>query len=192
MQQLRANAQNAIANLQAYREAIGKAQSAFNSHEYADSLTWATGALQKIPGDAAAIKIKDSSQQFINAFNSLSSQAQAAYQKEDLGGAVVATDKALAIFPKDAKMQKLKADVLRRLDGTLQMMLQQFNISVPAELKYAVDKKYPILGAIGSEKKPYYDQVDWLEKVYRLGNWLGTANRQAIIYDLRKRIDNWD
>ena len=193
MQQLKAGAQTQIANLQAYRDAMGKAQAAFDGHDYTGASTWATTALQKIPGDAAATKIKDSAQQALNAFSDLVKQAQSAFQKGDFAGAVAAADKALAVRKDDAAMQKIKTDVLLQLDRSLANLLESFALSVPSDIKYAEVKKADILGAIGNAGKPYYQaQADRLEKAYRAGNWLGEGSRQTSLHDLRKAIDSWE
>ena len=194
MQQLKSGAEGKIADQLAYNEAMKKAQAAFDSHDYTSAATWAGTALQKFPNDAAARKISDSAQQSVKAFSDLVAQAQAAYQKNDLIGAVIAADKALALRKDDPTMQKLKDDVRRQLDGRLVTLLEQFNVSVPSELKYAEVKKADILGAIGGDaaKKPYHDFADWLEKAYRAGNWLDEANRQTSLHDLHNKITNWE
>jgi tetratricopeptide (TPR) repeat protein len=193
MQQLKADAQGQITNLQAYHDAINKAQSSFDNHDYASAVTWATTSLEKIHGDAAATKIKGSAQQLLSVFGDTASQAQTAYQQNDLAGAVVLADKALAIRKDDATMQKLKTDVLRQLDASLVTLLESFNVTVPTEIKYAEVKKTSTLGAIGDAGKPYYQSwTDKLEKAYRAGNWLGEGNRQTSIHDLRNAIDRWE
>jgi tetratricopeptide (TPR) repeat protein len=193
MQQLKTNAQAQIANQQAYHDAMNKAQSAFDSRDYTNAITWAMTALQKMPSDAAATKIRDSAQHSLSAFNDTVKQAQTAYQQGDFIGAVTFADKALSIRKDDAAMQKLKTDVLRQLDGSLVFLLESFNVSVPSEIKYAEVKKASALGAIGDTGKPYYQaQVDKLEKSYRVCNWLDEGNRQTSIHDLRKAIDNWE
>jgi serine/threonine protein kinase len=193
MRQLKASAQSATANLQAYREAMASAQSALDKQDYNGVLSAAGTALQKIPNDAAAAKIRDTAQQALNSFGDTVKQAQAAYQQGDFAGAVALADKVLGIRKDDAAMQKLKADTLRQLDANLVVLLESFNVSVPSEIKYAEVKKTSTLGAIGDAGKPYYQaQVDKLEKAYRAGNWLGEGNRQTSIHDLRKAIDNWE
>ena len=193
MQQLKASAQSAIGNLQAYREAMASAQSALDKHDYNGASSAAGTALQKIPNDAAATKIRDTAQQALNAFSDTVKQAQAAYQQGDFAGAVALADKALGLRKDDATMQKLKTDTLRQLDANLVMLLESFNVSVPSEIKYAEVKKTSSLGAIGDAGKPYYRALtDKVEKAYRAGNWLGEGNRQTSIYDLRKAIDNWE
>ena len=193
MQQLKASAQSAIGNLQAYREAMASAQSALDKHDYNGALSAAGTALQKIPNDAAATKIRDTAQQALNAFSDTVKQAQAEYQQGDFAGAVALADKALGLRKDDATMQKLKTDTLRQLDANLVMLLESFNVSVPSEIKYAEVKKTSSLGAIGDAGKPYYRALtDKVEKAYRAGNWLGEGNRQTSIYDLRKAIDNWE
>ena len=193
MLQIKASALARIANQQAYRDALDKAQAAFDSHDYTGAATWAAAALEKIPGDTAATKIRDGAQQLLNAFSDTAKQAQAAYQQGDFSGAVALADKALGIRKDDAAMQKLKADILRQLDGSLVALLESFNVSVPAELKYADTKKASTLGAIGDVGKPYYHaQADKLEKAYRAGNWLDQGNRQSSLHDLHDKITNWE
>ena len=194
MQSIKANAQTQLANLQAYRDALGKAQAAFDSHDYTSAATWATTALQKIPNDAAATKIRDSAQQALNAFGDTVKQAQTAFQKMDYVGAVTFADKALAIRKDDATMQKMKTDILRQLDARLVTLLDQFNVSVPSELKYAEGKKPDIMTTLGGDaaKKPYHDLADWLEKGYRAGKWLADAGRQTSLHDLHDKITNWE
>jgi restriction system protein len=193
MQQLKTNAQGQIANQLAYHDAMNKAQAAFDNHDYTSAVTWATTALEKIHGDAAATKIKSSAQQLLNIFRDTASQAQTAFRQGDYSGALTSVDKTLAIRKDDAVMQKLRTDILRQLDSNLVILLESFNVSVPPEIKYAEVKKASTLGAIGDTGKPYYEsQADKLEKTYRAGNWLNEGNRQTSLHDLRKAIDSWE
>ena len=193
MLQLKANAQAQITNQQAYHAAMDKAQSAFNSQDYTSAATWAATALQKMPGDAAAKNISTSSQQFLKGFSDTAGQAQSAFQQGDFSGAVTLASKALGIRKDDAAMQKLKTDILLQLDRSLANLLGSFNVSVPAEIKYAEVKKTSTLPAIGDTGKPYYHaQADKLEKAYRAGNWLGEGNRQTSLHDLHQAIDRWE
>jgi hypothetical protein len=79
------------------------------------------------------------------------------------------------------------------LDLQLVTLLQEFNVSVPTELKYAVVKHVSTLTTIGDSGKPFYQaQADALEKGYRAGAWLTEGNRQSSLRDLRKAIDSWE
>ncbi|HEY5043898.1 MAG TPA: protein kinase [Verrucomicrobiae bacterium] len=193
MQQLQDNAQTQIANVKAYNDALSKAQTALDSHNYTSAETLAKTALEKRPGDAAAIKIRDSAHQFLSAFDDTVTQAQAALKKNDFAGAVTLANQALDIRKDDPTAQKIKADVLKQLDGYLVQLMEDFNVSVPAELKSAEIQKGTRLTSITTAQRTYYQTfTDALEKGYRAGNWLGEANRQACLHDLRQSISNWD
>lgn len=192
MQQLKASALAQIASLDIYHDALSKAQTAFDNQDYASAATWAATALEKMPGDAAATKIKQHAQTQLDAFSDTASQAQSAFQQGDFAGAVTLADKALTLRKDDATMLKLKNDILRQLDASLVTLLESFNISAPAEIRYAQTKPTPALGAIGDAGKPLYQsQADKLEKAYRAGNWLGEGSRQTSLHDLRRAIDGW-
>ena len=192
MQQLETDAKAQIANQQGYADAMKNAQVAMNANDYTDAAGWAKAALDKKPNDAAAIQIRDSAQQQLNAFGDLVKQAQDTFKQGNLADAVTLVNKALAIHKDDPAAQQLKADFLRQLDADLVTMLESFNVSVPSEIQYVKIKKVATLGAIGDEGKPFYQsQADKLEKAYRMGNWLDQGNRQISIHDLRKAIDNW-
>jgi hypothetical protein len=192
MLQIKAAAQGKIENKRAYDDAMSRARAALDNLDYTSAVAWATTALQKMPGDEAATKIRENAQQSLNLFNDMTKQAQTAYQQEDWSGAVTLADKALAIRKDDATMQKLKTDVRRRLDDSLATLLINFNVTVPPEIKYARDKKASRLTQIRESDKPYYQsQVDKLENAYRAGNWLREGNRQTSIQDLRTAITIW-
>ena len=193
MQQLKANAQARISNQQAYTDALAKAQAALDSHDYATAATWAATALQKMPSDAAATKIQESASKELNRFSDTITRAQTAFKNRDYAGAVTWADQALSIRKDDATAQKIKSDVLLELDLQLVTLLQEFNVSVPTELKYAVVKHVSTLTTIGDSGKPFYQaQADALEKGYRAGAWLTEGNRQSSLRDLRKAIDSWE
>jgi serine/threonine protein kinase len=194
MQSLKSSAQARIATQQAYTDALNKAQAALDSHDYATAATWAATALQKVPNDAAATKIQESASKELNRFSDTITRAQTAFKNRDFAGAVTLADQALSIRKDDATAQKIKSDVLLELDIQLVTLLQEFNVSVPTELKYAVVKHVDRLGIIGDTGKPYYlGQADLLEKGYRAGGtWLSEGNRKPSLSDLRKAIDSWE
>jgi len=138
-------------------------------------------------------KPSNSAEQTLIDYSDAANQAQAAYAQSNYVSAVTLADKALSIRKADATMQKLKTEILRQLDCSLANLLESFNVSVPAEIKYAELKKASTLGSVGKIGKPYYQaQVDKLEKAYRAGNWLGEANRQSSLDELRKAIEGWE
>jgi serine/threonine protein kinase/tetratricopeptide (TPR) repeat protein len=191
MEKIESDAKAQVANQQAYTDAMKNAQTAMNANDYSDAAGWAKAALEKRPNDAAAIQIRDSATQQLNAFGDLIKQSQDALRKQDFANAVVLVNKALAIHKDDPTAQKLKSNILRQLDIDLVTMLESFNVTVPAEIRYAAVTKVATLGAIGDGKSYYQGLADNLEKAYRTGNWLDQGNRQLSIHDLRKAIDNW-
>jgi protein phosphatase len=110
-----AQAQAKIQQAAAYRDAIKKAQDAYNSHNYAGAGAWAAGALQIMPGDAAATQLQDGAQRAINEYQEDMRQAQAAWQRGDYPAVIAVADKALAIYTSDENAQKLKADALAQI-----------------------------------------------------------------------------
>jgi len=193
MLSFKAGAQTQIANQQAYRDALNKAQAAFDGQDYTTAAAWAKTALEKMPSDATATKIQNSAQQILNEFSDTVSQAQTAFQRKDFAGAVTLANKALGMHKNDPTMTKLKTDILLQLDREFVTLLEQFSVSVPSELKYAELKKADTLTAIGEAGKPYYHaQADKLEKAYLAGNWLNDGGRHTSLSDLHKAIDRWE
>jgi hypothetical protein len=192
MLKLKAAAQGIIENKRAYDFAMSKAYDAMNRSDYTSVASWAMTALQYMPDDGAAQKIRDRAKQLLDTFNDIVKQAQTAYQEGDFTNAITLSDKALSIHKDDATMQKLKTDVRRQLDTRLVTLLVNFNLTVPPELEYARDKKAYRLTQIRETDKPYYQaQADNLEKAYRAGNWLREGNIQTSIQDLRTAITIW-
>ena len=110
VKRLKADAQSALGNQEAYRAAMKKAQAAFDNRDFYAAVAAATEALQKIPNDANATKLRASAQKYLDDYRDAVSHANAAFQNNDFEGAVAAADKALGIFSNDAAMKKLKLD----------------------------------------------------------------------------------
>jgi serine/threonine protein kinase len=193
MLKLKTDADSQSKVLSAYHDAMKNGQGAFDNQDYANAAAWATTALQRVPGDAAATKLRDNAQQVLAQYNQEVSQAQAAYQRGDIAGAVSLADKVLAVRKNDPAMQNIKAAMVKQLDETFEKLLDSFNVSVPAEIRSPGGRKASTLGAIGDAGKPYYQaQIDRLEKSYQAGSWLGENNRQASLQSLRKAVDSWE
>lgn len=99
-----------INTLAAYREAMKNGQAALDQQDYAAAAEAAEAALQKVPNDAAAAKLRDSAQKLTGDYNQAVAQAQAAYQRGDYAGAMSQADLALSLRKNDAAMQNLKTD----------------------------------------------------------------------------------
>ncbi|HTB84887.1 MAG TPA: protein kinase [Candidatus Sulfotelmatobacter sp.] len=192
MIQLKANAQGLMASLQAYHEALSEAQKAFDAHDYSAAVKAATLAMEKIPGDAAAQKLLSQAQQNLTSLNSLTTQAQTALDRSDFLTAISAANKAQGISKDDPTVLKIQKQALGRLDGTLVMLLDTFNVTVPTELVAARNTKASTSGALSDpDRQAFQKDVDYLEKAYRAGGCLDQNNRQPSLVDLRKVIDRW-
>jgi len=86
------------------------AQAALDQQDYAAAAAAAGVALQKMPNDAAAIKLRDGIQKLTGEYNQAVAQAQSAYQRGDYAGAMSLADQALSLRKNDAAMQKLKTE----------------------------------------------------------------------------------
>ena len=98
----------------AWREALSKAQTAFNNRDYRTAAAWATEALKKIPGEPTATKLLENAQQQVAAATALEQKYQAAIaasqdalKKSNFSLAETKAKEALAIRPNDAAAQQI-------------------------------------------------------------------------------------
>jgi len=105
---LQADAVAQLKNQDNWREALNKAQTAFNNKDYKSAVAWASEALKKIPNEQAATKLRDSAQQYISEAANLDRTYQAALQagqdalkKNDFTLAETKAREALAVRPND-------------------------------------------------------------------------------------------
>ena len=92
-------------------EALKNAQAAFDSHDYKSAATLTAAALQKIPGDAAAVKLQAEALaqlKNLDAGHDALNQAQTAFNNHDYKNAVAWANAALAKIPNDPAAAKLR------------------------------------------------------------------------------------
>jgi serine/threonine protein phosphatase PrpC/tetratricopeptide (TPR) repeat protein len=105
---------------EAGREALKKAQSAFDSHDYSNAMMWAATALQKIPSDAAAAKLQADTLAQIkiqDAWREALNNAQAAFDKRDYKNAEAWAAEALKKIPNEQAATKLRDSALQQISA---------------------------------------------------------------------------
>ena len=105
---LQADALAQIKIQDAWRDALTKAQTAFNNHDYKTADAWANEALKKIPNEQNAVKLHESAQQYMaetadqdRKYQAALSAAQAALKNNSFSVAETKVREALAIRPND-------------------------------------------------------------------------------------------
>ena len=105
---LLADAQAQLKIQDAGRDALNKAQTAFNNRDYKTAAAWANEALKNIPNDQAATKLRDNAQQYISETANLDrkyqtalAEAQAALKNNSFSVAETKAKEALAVRPSD-------------------------------------------------------------------------------------------
>ena len=115
MLKLKADAQIAINNLAAYKDTMSKAQAAFKAGDFTNVVKFTGDALLKKPGDLEALKLREAAQTKLNDYHAAVAAANSDAKQNKHETAVAEADKALAIYPKDSAMQKLKTDAQGQL-----------------------------------------------------------------------------
>jgi serine/threonine protein kinase/tetratricopeptide (TPR) repeat protein len=109
MQQLKTRASAQTAKQQAYIDKINSARTAYNNSDFNKAESLANDALQQLPGDPDATKLRDAAQKYLNDFQTAVNAAKTAFDNSDFTTAESEADQALAIFKTDDAMLKLKA-----------------------------------------------------------------------------------
>ena len=120
---LQADAQAQLKIQDAWRDALTKAQAAFNNRDYKAAAAWANEALKKIPNEQTAAKLRDSAQQQIAAAGELDrkylvalQEAQTALAKNNFSPAATKAKEALAIRPNDPAATQIISQIQVAMD----------------------------------------------------------------------------
>lgn len=108
-----------VAAQEAGRAALKSAQTAFENRDYKTAAAFAAAALQKIPGDAAAVKLQTDALAQLKAaqlkiqedWSAAMKNAKAAFDQMDYAKAAGWADEALRIIPNEPTATKLRASV---------------------------------------------------------------------------------
>ena len=96
---------------EAGRAALKNAQAAFDNHDYKNAAALAAAALQKIPGDAAAVKLQADARaqlKVVDAWRDALGKAQAAFDNKDYKTAAARAAEALQQIPNEQAAAKLR------------------------------------------------------------------------------------
>ncbi|MDR3457436.1 MAG: protein kinase [Verrucomicrobiae bacterium] len=193
IRQLKNSAQGEIDRRKDYEAALKRAQTAFDSYDFATAKDEAEKALLKMPGDPAASKLRDDAKNSVAAFDRTAQLARTYLQQKNYIEAIKSADLALALRKNDPAMTQFKEEIIKRLDATLVYFMECFNVTpIPPELKLAETQKGSTLGAISNDDKAIYQkQADDLQKAYAAAKCLEEKSRKTSLYQLSLAIANW-
>jgi len=108
----------ANSNQQAYNDAMKNAQAAWSRGDFKNTASFATVALQKIPGDAAAIKLAgdaQSQQKKVDSWRSALLNGRSAFSTGDYKNALAWADEALKYIPGEKTASQLHDDAQQKI-----------------------------------------------------------------------------
>jgi hypothetical protein len=137
--------QSQAANQAAGREALKNAQAAFDSRDYKNAAALAAAALQKIPSDAAALKLQADAQAQLkiqDAWRAALNQAKAAFDNKDYKTAATKAVEALQKIPNEQTATKLRDSALQQISAAAaaQEQVQKYQAAL-SEAKEAYNTK---------------------------------------------------
>jgi hypothetical protein len=113
-----------VAAQEAGRAALKSAQAAFENRDYKNAAAFAAAALQKIPGDAAALKLQADAQaqlKILEDWRTALNNAQTAFNNRDYKNTVAWASAALAKIPNEAAATKLRDSAQQFLAETAEL-----------------------------------------------------------------------
>ena len=110
MQQIKAEAHARLSVLAAYRAAMTKAQSAFDASDFTNAVALAAEAGKRIPGDAAATRLRAHAQKNLDDYHQAVRDANLAFTNASYLAAQENAGVALFFYSNDLAMKQLKAE----------------------------------------------------------------------------------
>ncbi len=149
-----------------YDNAYKHATADFHRGDFTNALAWVNAALQQIPGESDAAKLRDHAQALLNNYHHAVIAANAAYQKDDYETTVIEANNALYIYGSDTKMKRIRDNAQSQMAREQAREIEiKSPLNSPALQAEAAYKSFRVAYA-------KYDYIEALQKLDLLGDHL--------------------